>query len=371
MWSISVWTSFFVLYFDWGVVGAAWATVIGLYAELALYGLHFLKKDRLMKWRRWNIGVSWWITLFPGLPDSASALLKGVRIWLLNCLLFRLGGASAVADGILMNNLLLLILLITSGLADPVAPMAGFFMGENNRRNLNLLLSIAEHGALWIGGAVAVFLLLYPQSFTSLFQITDPDLLAMAPVGIRCIAVSVLFAAINNILIQFLLSTGRSSLALEASFLRELLIIACAFPLGFRDGGGWLFMAYPLSELLTLGWLVWSQKQSVRIRLTDRENTLWADGGLPTPDAAARWASGFAECAGCSPDWVREKVLAPLLQQTKTIFSLSILQKKNGRVAVIRARNHQMSKNMPEGMKFVCGHCRRVIPLPAEKRNEI
>ena len=253
----------FVVVLDFGVAGAAWATVIGDYAGLAL-GLWLLRPvlaryPGLMPW-----GDALWLRgAAPLIKVNRDILIRTLALELVFYLLVlqgaRLGDSVVAANAVLLN-----FLLLTShgldGLAHAVEALGGHALGQRNRLALKRVLVVSTAWSLLVGmGFVLAFNLFGGQIISLLTNVESIREVAFA--YLPWMAWMPLVAVWSYLLDGLFIGATRARAMRNAMLLAVALIYLPAAWL-LRDTGNhglWLgFYLFMLARGALLGgWFIW------------------------------------------------------------------------------------------------------------------
>jgi len=247
----------FVLGLEWGVAGAARASVIAEWSG-ALLGLVLtrgalrrhpgqLDMPALRRWQNWR----------PLMAVNRDIFIRSLALQLVFFLVTvqgtRLGDATVAANALLLNGLLLAAHAL-DGLAHAVEALSGHAIGAGNRDELRRTLTVAGGWSLIASLGFAGFFLLGGHLFIQL-QTDIPAVRELA------LAYMPYLAALPLIAVWSYLLDGLFIGATRAREMRNgmLLALAIALPLGWLlqglgNHGLWLaFLAFMLSRGICLG----------------------------------------------------------------------------------------------------------------------
>ncbi|SUD83404.1 DNA-damage-inducible protein F [Stutzerimonas stutzeri] len=247
----------FVLGLEWGVAGAARASVIAEWSG-ALLGLALtrdalrrhpgqLDMPALRRWQNWR----------PLMAVNRDIFIRSLALQLVFFLVTvqgtRLGDATVAANALLLNGLLLTAHAL-DGLAHAVEALSGHAIGAGNRDELRRTLTVAGGWSLIASLGFAGFFLLGGHLFIQL-QTDIPAVRELA------LAYMPYLAALPLIAVWSYLLDGLFIGATRAREMRNgmLLALAIALPLGWLlqglgNHGLWLaFLAFMLSRGICLG----------------------------------------------------------------------------------------------------------------------
>lgn len=250
----------FIWVFNWGIMGAAWATVIAqcmalcyqmrilsdkkemLYLHKGVFKLHSSIAKKII-----SIGVS------PFAMNACACLI----VIIINRSLVKYGGDMAVGAYGIGNRIAFLFVMITMGINQGMQPIASYNFGAMQYDRLTKVLKLSIISAtvvMTLGFILAMFI---PKTLAGMFT-TDDTLIDMGAkammimmlvfpvVGLQMVSTN-LFQCIGKVKISIFLSLSR-----QLIFLLPLLVI---LPPIFGIDGVWYSM--PASDLLATVTTVW------------------------------------------------------------------------------------------------------------------
>lgn len=251
----------FVLGLDWGVAGAARASVIAEWSG-ALLGLalthHALREHPgRPDWHSLGRLASWRPLLAVNRDIFIRTLALELVFFLVTLQGTRLGEATVAANALLLNGLLLTAHAL-DGLAHAVEALCGHAIGARDRTALRRSLVVAGGWSLLASAAFALFFLFAGQSFVRL-QTDIAEVRAVAFVYLPYLALLPLLAVWSYLL------DGLFIRATRAREMRDAMLVALALaaPLGWAlsglgNHGLWLaFLTFMLLRGICLGLLAW------------------------------------------------------------------------------------------------------------------
>lgn len=131
-----------ILVFDWGIVGAAIATVLGNIAAMIFYLRHLLSKDSMLSIKLKDYKVSEHIAsgvLAIGIPASLNSMLMSCSNIVVNNLMKQHGDMALAGLGVAMKvNMIAVMLLI--GIGTGIQPLMGYCFGAKDKKRFNGVL---------------------------------------------------------------------------------------------------------------------------------------------------------------------------------------------------------------------------------------
>ncbi len=251
----------FIFVFDWGIRGAALATVAGQLVGLAVVVSHFADKNRKLRFRR---GI---FSPHPGIVRDilaigmssffvqAGASLVAV---VMNRELAKHGGDFAVGAFGIVNSVLMLMVMVILGIAQGMQPIAGFNYGARLYGRVMRVLRHAIVASTLVACAGFAAAQLLPGPIASAFT-NDPSLHEMAVQGLRWAFLCMPLAGFQIATANLFQSIGRAKLSIILTLSRQIGFLVpglVILPRFFGLAGVWA--ALPISDAAStlLAWFV-------------------------------------------------------------------------------------------------------------------
>ena len=244
----------FIFWFDWGIRGAAIATVIAQLVSLMWLLKLFSNKEELLHFskgifrlKRKIVFNSLAIGLSPFLMNVASCLI----VILINKGLTKYGGDYAVGAYGIVNRLVFMIVMVVMGLNQGMQPIAGYNYGARQFSRVTQVLKITIIYATCFTTLAFLLGLLCPRVLVSIFT-SDAEMIDIAAHGLTITVLVFPIVGFQMVTSNFFQSIGMASKAIFLSLTRQLLILVPALlilPNFFGLSGVWYSM--PLSDLIS------------------------------------------------------------------------------------------------------------------------
>jgi putative MATE family efflux protein len=159
----------FIVHFDMGLVGAAWATAIAQVIQLLILLSFFLRPQRQLHWvwpREWSEMNK---ISFNGLSEFINEISGGLVILVLNWLLISQLDVEGVAAFAVINYLIFVSLMLYYGIADALHLLVSHNHGAGQPQRSMAFVITAIVTVLLISSALTLTLLVWPQELTQLF----------------------------------------------------------------------------------------------------------------------------------------------------------------------------------------------------------
>ncbi|MFC3945029.1 MATE family efflux transporter [Pseudomonas gingeri NCPPB 3146 = LMG 5327] len=258
----------FVLGLDWGVVGAARASVIaewsGALLGLALTGNALRTYPGKIAWAALALWQNW----RPLLTVNRDIFIRSMALqsvfFLITVQGARLGDATVAANALLLNGLLLTAHAL-DGLAHAVEALCGHAIGARERQTLRRSLVVAAGWSLLASLAFALLFLLGGHLFIAL-QTDIPSVRETAFGYLPYLAVLPLIAVWSYLLDGLFIGATRAREMRDAMLLSVLFSLPVAWVLsGYGNHGLWIsFLLFMLLRSLTLA------ASALKLRRQDR-----------------------------------------------------------------------------------------------------
>lgn len=249
--------SLFNIVFDWvfifpcglGMFGAALATGASPLVSLLVLSGHLRRPSRGFHLRRERLRPRLLPRICaPGLSSLVSELASGITLLLINLVLLRIAGNTAVAAYGVIANLALVESAIFTGLSTGVQPLISR-SAEADRRHL---LRWTVTTALAISALMYVLVFVFASPITAVFNSEhDPALAACAVPGLRIYFAGFLAACINIIAAAYFSAAGQASRGFIISLVRSIIAIPpVLFALSALLGVTGVWLTFPAVEAL-------------------------------------------------------------------------------------------------------------------------
>ena len=257
----------FIFTFQWGMMGAALATVIGQ-AATALLTVWYLMNMKIIKPAKADYALNGQVcgrTLILGITSFLSQISLVASMAAINNMLRKYGALDAIFGqeqyaqipmavvGIVMKFFQIVISIVV-GMAAGCIPIVGFNMGAGKKvrvKELFTKLLIAEAAV----GAVALILVeFFPQQLINIFGAANESVYytEFAIKAFRIYLCMMIFACVNKACFIFLQAMGKAAASTALSMIREVVFgvgFAIILPLFFGLDG--VIYSMPVSDILT------------------------------------------------------------------------------------------------------------------------
>lgn len=244
----------FLFKLNWGVSGAALATVISCGLAILILSAHFFSRFSNLKLVRFTFEKKLiWIIIAVGFPSFIAEIGMSVFTVSHNVLLEKMAGTDGVAAFSILNYVHSVMLMLFFGMGSAIQPLISYYHGALNeirkKETLRLALLVAA-------GAGFLFFIIGQAAagpIVSVFGDFSPSVTALAIDAIGLFFIGYLFMGINFIMMTYYQSIGRVRIAVWITLARQIvvmLLLLAVLPSLFGLAGVWLTI--PVSELIVL-----------------------------------------------------------------------------------------------------------------------
>lgn len=217
----------FIFGFDWGIKGAAWATVLAQAVALGLearhfsnpkYEIHFTRKIFALKSKIIKGILS--IGMAPFLMNISASIV----VIFINNALNRHGGDYYVGAYGIVNRVALIFLMIVFGLNQGMQPIVGYNYGAKKFDRVKKALTLVIFAAMGVTTFSFLICMLFPDLITRIFT-TDELLMEIARPAIRLVFLMFPIVGYQIVVTNFFQSIGNAKAAILLSLTRQLLFL--------------------------------------------------------------------------------------------------------------------------------------------------
>lgn len=218
----------FIFVFNWGIRGAASATIIAQTVALIIVIQHFTDPNNVLHWERdifkfdariikgiISIGMA------PFMLNSCACLV----VILINKSLQQYGGDLAVgAYGGIANSVLMMFAMIVMGFNQGMQPIAGYNFGAQIFSRVKKVLKLTIIAATCVTTFAFIISESIPYYVARLFT-NDPEMINLAITNLRICCIAFPIVGFQMVASNFFQSIGKAPMAVILSSTRQLLLL--------------------------------------------------------------------------------------------------------------------------------------------------
>lgn len=251
----------FLFVLDFGVKGAAAATLLAAFVGMLVLCTHFFKKGNQLRFVRFKPNRKLLLLILViGFPSFLAEVGMSVFTISHNNVFERLAGTEGVSAFAILNYVHSVMLLAFLGMGSAIQPLVSYYSGAKDQAKIKKTLQLAIGTAFTAGLLFFIFGQFFAATIASVFGDFPDAVMELATSGIQLFFIAYLFMGANFVMMTYYQSTGEIRMATWITAAREivvLLILLSILPVFFGVTGAWL--AIPLSELIVLLTIVYYQ----------------------------------------------------------------------------------------------------------------
>ena len=243
----------FIFMFDWGIRGAAIATVSAQVIALLWQLKQFNNANELLHFRRGIVRLKRKIvfdSLAIGMSPFLMNLAACIIVILINQGLKKYGGDLAIGAFGIVNRLVFIVVMIVMGLNQGMQPIAGYNFGAKLYDRVNKVLKLTIIYATCVTTFGFLVGMLAPNLVVGIFT-SDAELTELSATGLRITVMFFPIIGFQMVTSNFFQSIGMAGKAIFLSLTRQMLILLpCLLILPHFFGVAGVWYSMPVSDLL-------------------------------------------------------------------------------------------------------------------------
>ncbi|MDB2328000.1 MATE family efflux transporter [Flavobacteriaceae bacterium] len=244
----------FIRVFDWGMMGAAWATTLS-YGVCASYIVYFFisKKSVLRPKLDAFILESSLVKEISSLGSVTLArqAMVSITVLLVNNILFSFGGESTIAVYAILSRMLMFATFPIFGITQGFLPIAGFNYGAKNWGRVRQVINISIGYASGLATLVLLLIMFFADQIPTLFS-KDLAVNSQTPAALKYVFAALPIVGIQLIGSAYFQAIGKALPALLLTLSRQgLIFIPLLFILSHYYGVQGVWLAFPISDVIS------------------------------------------------------------------------------------------------------------------------
>ena len=241
----------FIFVFDWGIQGAAWATVISYLIGTIHVGRQFFGKTSTLRFHWNNLKPQKDIILSIvsiGMSPFSMQIGTSMVVIFINSTLLKYGGDLAIGAYGIINSINMLIVMFIVGLNQGTQPIVGFNYGAGNYSRMFTTIKKAVIVATCFSVFGFILGIFFPRMAVSLFT-NDINMIEISANAMRISVIMFPVIGIQIVISNFFQSIGKAKISIFLSLTRQFIFFIPALfilPPLFKLNGAWASM--PVSD---------------------------------------------------------------------------------------------------------------------------
>jgi len=268
----------FIFVLEWGIKGAAIATIISMFIGLCFVMYHFMNKNSMLRLRKKNIGLDpkiVWAIASIGMSPFFIQVAASIVVFFINNKLKEYGGNIAIEAYAIANTLVMIIIMVMVGLTQGMQPIVGYNYGAKRIERVKETLFYTIKVGIIVGCVGLAIGMLLPDIIVKPFNPSAP-LAAETTKALRIVTLMLPLVGYQIVVTNFFQCIGMAGKSIFLSLTRQFLMLLPALfilPNMFGIDGVWYSLptADFLATALTAILFIWQIKTFRKMEAADNE----------------------------------------------------------------------------------------------------
>lgn len=275
----------FIKFLDFGIKGAALATIIGQLLSFIFVSYYFYSGKSNFKIMPHHLKPNFEYIkeiLTVGLPTFMRQIASSILAIVVNNSLALYGGDIAISVYGVVNRVLMFIFMPMFGIVQGFQPIASFNYGAKKYNRVIKVIKLSIKTLIIYSTIGFICIQLFPEFIIKLFN-NDKELISIGQNALRIITLAIPLVGIQIITASLFQSLGRALNALIVSMSRQTLFLiplVLILPKVNNLGLKGIFIAFPIADLLAIilsGYLLYNEinilkEKNLKSKKTKRAN---------------------------------------------------------------------------------------------------
>ncbi len=218
----------FIIRLNWGVQGAALATIAGQFTGLCILLSFYLRGKSVLKFNLKSFipQLKLLVKIVSiGFATFLSTIGRSISVTFLNRALALYGGTMAITSMGAINSLMTLFIMPLFGIMQGMRPIMGYNYGARQPKRVYKTLKLGILVSVLFSSSAFVLLQFIPKTFISMFINQGSDTFAMAIQGLRLNILMLPLISINLIGVTFFQSIAKGNISTLLGMLRHFILL--------------------------------------------------------------------------------------------------------------------------------------------------
>lgn len=245
----------FVIILDFGIKGAAYATIISQGVSFIFFLSHFMSKKSKLTLTKFEFKVKYLKRILSiGFPDAITELTSGIVILLFNQTILRYIGESAIVTYSIICYVGTLVIMTMIAITQGMQPLCSYYYGKEEFKTIKKLIKMGLKAVSISSIAIFIICIVFAKEIVYIFiKDSSSPLFTYSISAFRLFSSSFLVLGFNVLVSGYFASIEEAFKATIISISRGLIFISLAlFSLSFYFGDTGIWIATLISELICL-----------------------------------------------------------------------------------------------------------------------
>lgn len=243
---------YFLFVKDYGIAGAAYATVISQFVSFIFLIFYFSSKNSVLKFRRFQLDTKVLKTIFTiGMPSFIRQSLMSITGIFVNHIILIFGGELAIAAYGIIFRILMLLVMPAMGIMQGTQPIIGYNYGAKKFDRVKKTLVLSISSSTIIITLTFVLVLIFPELFIKMFTKEIP-LIDFTRTALLITLFGIPLLGFQFMVQGYFQAVGKAREAFTLSLLRQVIcFIPLIFILPHFIGIAGIWYSYPISDFVS------------------------------------------------------------------------------------------------------------------------
>lgn len=245
----------FVIILDFGIKGAAYATIISQGVSFIFFLSHFMSKKSKLTLTKFEFKVKYLKRILSiGFPDAITELTSGIVILLFNQTILRYIGESGIVTYSIICYVGTLVIMTMIAITQGMQPLCSYYYGKEEFKTIKKLIKMGLKAVSISSIAIFIICIVFAKEIVYIFiKDSSSPLFTYSISAFRLFSSSFLVLGFNVLVSGYFASIEEAFKATIISISRGLIFISLAlFSLSFYFGDTGIWIATLISELICL-----------------------------------------------------------------------------------------------------------------------
>lgn len=245
----------FVIILDFGIKGAAYATIISQGVSFIFFLSHFMSKKSKLTLTKFEFKVKYLKRILSiGFPDAITELTSGIVILLFNQTILRYIGEIGIVTYSIICYVGTLVIMTMIAITQGMQPLCSYYYGKEEFKTIKKLIKMGLKAVSISSIAIFIICIVFAKEIVYIFiKDSSSPLFTYSISAFRLFSSSFLVLGFNVLVSGYFASIEEAFKATIISISRGLIFISLAlFSLSFYFGDTGIWIATLISELICL-----------------------------------------------------------------------------------------------------------------------
>lgn len=255
----------YIRYFNFGIEGAAYATLTGYLLGALMTGYYLLKKENQLQFGRIGLNCIYEIYSIAstGITSALAQIFIFTKILAINHIVIDTKGTAGMIAFSVCLSCLSLVSMFISGATQTMMPIIGVMFGEKDWNGIKFAVIPAIKFVLCSAVLLIFGFIAFPKQILALYGVTEAAHIIIGIEALRYFAPSLAGVCFSFTMMYYNQAINRKLLAIAISVVQGLSVIPIAFYLSRVYDSKGIWISFSIAEILTF-LLIWAVSLYIR-----------------------------------------------------------------------------------------------------------